>query len=203
MIALGSLESIGNRFDDLYFQWKSRFPGNPPKSVKIHDFGYPGWFGRVTSPRCVDLEKSKNMMRVGAIGATESRNKLGMLVVMSLQLSVAIKSERTPWIWELQPRENHVAAFGNVTVKNVCSWMWLMHRRKPERFLGPETKLRAFSGNFLIWKIVIGFSMKISKIENFENFPKNRKFGIFSENRKIWKFCRNSKFFDFFNFRNS
>ena len=38
----------------------------------------------------VDLEKSKNMMRVGAIGATESRNKLGMLVEMSLQLSVAI-----------------------------------------------------------------------------------------------------------------
>ena len=44
----------------------------------------------MTSLRCVDLEKSKNMMRRGAIGATESRNKLGMLVVMSLQLSEAI-----------------------------------------------------------------------------------------------------------------
>ena len=36
------------------------------------------------------LEKSKNMMLGGAVGATESRNKLEMLVVMSLQLSVAI-----------------------------------------------------------------------------------------------------------------
>ena len=58
--------------------------------MKINDFGYPGWFGRVTSPRCVDLEKSKNMMQVGAIGATESTNKLVMLVVMSQQLSRAI-----------------------------------------------------------------------------------------------------------------
>ena len=53
-------------------------------------FGYPGWFGRMTSTRSVELEKSRNTMRVGAIGAPESRNKLGMLVVMSLQLSVAI-----------------------------------------------------------------------------------------------------------------
>ena len=53
-------------------------------------FCYPGWFGRMTSARSVELEKSKNMVRVGAIGAPESRNKLGMLVVMSLQLSMAI-----------------------------------------------------------------------------------------------------------------
>ena len=53
-------------------------------------FGYPGWFGRMTSTRSVELEISRNTIRVGAIGATESRNKLGMLVVMSLQLSVAI-----------------------------------------------------------------------------------------------------------------
>ena len=58
--------------------------------MKFHDFGYPGWFGRVASMRSVELEKSKNLMPGGAIGATESRNKLGMLVVMSLQLSVAI-----------------------------------------------------------------------------------------------------------------
>ena len=44
----------------------------------------------MTSARSVELEKSKNMVRVGAIGAPESRNKLGMLVVMSLQLSMAI-----------------------------------------------------------------------------------------------------------------
>ena len=58
--------------------------------MKIHDLGYPGRFDRMTSPRCVELEKSKNIVRGGAIGATESRNKLGMLVVMLLQLSVAI-----------------------------------------------------------------------------------------------------------------
>ena len=36
------------------------------------------------------LEKSENLMLGGAIGATEARNKLGMFVVMSLQLSIAI-----------------------------------------------------------------------------------------------------------------
>ena len=36
------------------------------------------------------LEKSENLMLEGAIGAPESRNLLGMLVVMSLQLSMAI-----------------------------------------------------------------------------------------------------------------
>ena len=36
------------------------------------------------------LEKSENLMLGGAVGAPESRNKLGMLVVMSLQFSVAI-----------------------------------------------------------------------------------------------------------------
>ena len=63
------------------------------KSMEIHDFGYPGRFGRMTSTTSIELEKSRNMMRVVAVGATESRNKPGMLlliVVMSLQLSVAI-----------------------------------------------------------------------------------------------------------------
>ena len=59
--------------------------------MKIHAFGYPWWFGRMPSTRSVELEKSRNMMPGGAIGATESRNKLAMLVVMSLQLSVAIR----------------------------------------------------------------------------------------------------------------
>ena len=38
------------------------------------------------------LEKSENLILRGAIlvGATEAINKLGMLVVMSLQLSIAI-----------------------------------------------------------------------------------------------------------------
>ena len=54
------------------------------------NFCYPWWLDRMTSPRCIDLEKSKNIMPGGAIGATESRNKLGMLVVMPLQqLSIA------------------------------------------------------------------------------------------------------------------
>ena len=88
---LGSLESIRNRFDDFYFSTKIMIFR---KFLKIYDFCYiimyPGQLGRVISSRCVDLGKSKNMMRGGVIGATESRNKLGMLVVMSLQLSVAI-----------------------------------------------------------------------------------------------------------------
>ena len=60
------------------------------KIMKIHDFGYPGQFGCMTSARSVELEKSSNMIPGGAVGATESRNKLGMLLVMSLQLSVVI-----------------------------------------------------------------------------------------------------------------
>ena len=44
----------------------------------------------MASMRSVELEKSRNMIPGGAIGATESRNKLEMSVVMSLQLSVAI-----------------------------------------------------------------------------------------------------------------
>ena len=36
------------------------------------------------------LEKSENRMLGGAIGAPEARNMLGMLVVMSLQLSESI-----------------------------------------------------------------------------------------------------------------
>ena len=52
--------------------------------------GYPGQFVRMTSTTSIELEKSRNMMLGAAIGATESRNKLEMLVVMSLQLSMAI-----------------------------------------------------------------------------------------------------------------
>ena len=65
------------------------------KIMKIHDFGYPGQFGCVTSTRSVELEKSRHMMPGGAIGATESRNKLGMCVVMSLQLPVAFGGTST------------------------------------------------------------------------------------------------------------
>ncbi len=35
------------------------------------------------------IEKSENQMQGDAIGGPESRNKLGMFVVMSLQLSIA------------------------------------------------------------------------------------------------------------------
>ena len=38
----------------------------------------------MTSTRSVELEKSRSMMPGGAVGAPESRNKLGMLVMMSL-----------------------------------------------------------------------------------------------------------------------
>ena len=58
------------------------------ESIKIHDFNYPEWFGRMISS--VELGKSSNMMPGGAIGATEFRNKLGMSVVMTVQLPVAI-----------------------------------------------------------------------------------------------------------------
>ena len=36
--------------------------------------------------RSVEVEKLRNMMRVGVIGGPESRNKLGIPVVVSLQL---------------------------------------------------------------------------------------------------------------------
>ena len=46
---------------------------------------------RVVAPQLhVELEKSEIRVWGGAIGATEARNKLGMLVVMSLPLSMAI-----------------------------------------------------------------------------------------------------------------
>ena len=55
--------------------------------VDLGSFRLPG----VVAPQLsVKLEKSENLMRGGAMGATEARNKLGMLVVMSLQLSMAI-----------------------------------------------------------------------------------------------------------------
>ena len=91
--AMHSLESTRNRFGDFYFPTKIKIFGNPRKSLEIlwTHFGYPGWFGRMSSStRSVELEKSINTMLGGAIGPTESRNKLGMLVVMSLQLSMAI-----------------------------------------------------------------------------------------------------------------
>ena len=50
-------------------------------------FGYPGWMFESSREK---LEKSEFLMLGGATGATESRNMLGMFVVMSLQLSVAI-----------------------------------------------------------------------------------------------------------------
>ena len=53
-------------------------------------FGYPGWMLVSSREELVKLEKSENLMRGGAIGAAEARNKLGMLVVMPLQLSAAI-----------------------------------------------------------------------------------------------------------------
>ena len=59
--------------------------------MKVDDFVSPVVWS-YTSTRSVELEKSSNTMPGGAIilCAIESRNKLGMLVVMSLQLSVAI-----------------------------------------------------------------------------------------------------------------
>ena len=56
----------------------------------------------MTSARRVELEKSRNMMQGDAIGATEYRNKLGMLVVMSLQHSVAFGGTETRFPENLQ-----------------------------------------------------------------------------------------------------
>ncbi len=53
-------------------------------------FGYPGWMFVSSRQACEKLEKSENLMLGGAIGAPEARNMLGMLVVMSLQLCMAI-----------------------------------------------------------------------------------------------------------------
>ena len=53
-------------------------------------FGYPGRMSVCSREECEELEKSENMMLGGAIGASEARNMLGMLVVMSLQLSISI-----------------------------------------------------------------------------------------------------------------
>ena len=47
-------------------------------------FGYPGWMLVSSWEEWEKLEKSENLTLGGAIGATESRNKLGMLVAMSL-----------------------------------------------------------------------------------------------------------------------
>ena len=96
--ALDSLESIPNRFGDFYFPTKIKIFGNPRKSLKILEnpwFGpisaiYPGWMLVSSREEWEKLEKSENLMLGGAVGAPEARNKLGMLVVMSLQLSVAI-----------------------------------------------------------------------------------------------------------------
>ena len=52
--------------------------------------GYPGWMFVSSREEWEKLEKSEILMLGGATGTTESINKLGMLVVMSLQLSVAI-----------------------------------------------------------------------------------------------------------------
>ena len=53
-------------------------------------FGYPGWMLVSSREEWEKLEKSISMMPGGAIGVTESRNKLGMLVVMSVQLYIVI-----------------------------------------------------------------------------------------------------------------
>ena len=47
-------------------------------------FSYPWWMSVSSREECEELEKSENLVLGGAIGAPESRNKLGMLVVMSL-----------------------------------------------------------------------------------------------------------------------
>ena len=52
--------------------------------------GYPGWMFICSREECEEFEKSKNMMLGGAVGVPEARNMLGMLVVMSLQLSISI-----------------------------------------------------------------------------------------------------------------
>ena len=59
--------------------------------MKIYDLGYPGQLGRVFSPMCVDLEKSKNIVRGGAIGATESRNLLGTMPGLSILVCMAFR----------------------------------------------------------------------------------------------------------------
>ncbi len=53
-------------------------------------FGYPGWMSVSSREESEVLEKSENMMLGGAVGAPEARNMLGMLVVMSLRLSISI-----------------------------------------------------------------------------------------------------------------
>ena len=45
-------------------------------------FGYSGWMSVSCREECEKLEKSQNMVLGGAVGAPETRNKLGMLVVM-------------------------------------------------------------------------------------------------------------------------
>ena len=76
-----------------FFDENHEFSGNPEnpwKSMVWAHFGYPGWMLVSSREEWVKLEKSENLMRGGAVGAPEARNKLGMLVVMSLQLSMAI-----------------------------------------------------------------------------------------------------------------
>ena len=65
-------------------------------------FGYPGWMLVSSREEWEKLEKSENLMRGGAVGAPEARNKLGMLVAMSLQLSMAIGDVQTRFSENLQ-----------------------------------------------------------------------------------------------------
>ena len=53
-------------------------------------FGYSGWMSDSSREKWEKLEKSENIMLGGAVGATEPRNTLGMVVVISLQLSDSI-----------------------------------------------------------------------------------------------------------------
>ena len=52
-------------------------------------FVYIGYPGQMSLSSYEELEKSENLVLRGAIGAPEARNKLGTLVVMSQQLSIA------------------------------------------------------------------------------------------------------------------
>ena len=49
----------------------------------------------MASTRSIELDKSINMMRVVAVGGPGSRNKSGMIVVVSLQTPVAIEGTQT------------------------------------------------------------------------------------------------------------
>ena len=93
MHVLDSIESIRNRFGEFYFPMKIIIFRNILKILENP------WFGLILDTR-VDVRQLsrgvggareiRKMMLGGAVGAPEARNMLGMLVVMSLQLSISI-----------------------------------------------------------------------------------------------------------------